>query len=482
MPNPSRATRYQKQTNQPLAENDVGRTWERCTTINVYPDTFSCDVYTEKGRMLSGLPFPSGNYDPSSGAGEISIPKRGMILTVHYGLGEPTLSFTQPVPQSGTQVPASTVTAAPNVGGEDGTYSDQGHTDYRGLRPNDIIAGDWIRLGTQGNLIGVLEGGLTILKASEVAQIIASKINDSLRLIGRNMDIFTDFGEFRFTNNNGNCSMQLRAGSKQTTQSSPSEQNYTIRADLGDAGQLVNFRITDPDGHILSSIVMDPNGSTTRVATGDAVDIVNGNLTQGYGSNKDTTIEGDESITVGGDSMEQVAGDKTIQASADLTLQSGNDIDQMSNRDISVGAGRNMDVSVSGDTTATPGTNALTYTVTNGTVYFDIGDPAAGDSQSAMSGWGVTTLLGDMTFSTTGGNFIVNTTIPNSVQLGGDSPLFHSMLFEMFQTFISTLGALIDSHTHLTPAGPSGPPIVPPYASSESLVPDIQSDFVTHGG
>lgn len=482
MPNPSKPTRYQKITNQPLAENDAGRTWERAVVVNVYPDTFSVDCYTEKGRMLSGLPFPSGNYDPSSGAGEISMPKRGMILTVHYGLGEPTLSFTQPVPQSGTQVPATNVTAAPNIGGSDGTYSNQGHTDYRGLRPSDVIPGDWVRMGTQGNLIGVLEGGLTILKASEVAQVIASKTYDSLRLIGRNMDIYNDFGEFRFRNTNGNCSMQLRAGSKQTTQTSPDKENYTIRADLGDAGQLVNFRITDPDGHVLSSIIMDPNGSVTRTATGDTNDSVDGNLTESVGGDKDKTVVGDETILIGGDSTEQLAGNKNIQAAADLTLQSGNDIDQMSNRDISIGAGRNMDVSVSGDMTATPGTNALTYTVTNGTVYFDIGDPAAGDSQSAMSGWGVTTLLGDMTFSTTGGNFIVNTTIPNSVQLGGNAPLFHSMLYEMFQTFISTMGALIDSHTHLTPAGPSGPPIVPPYATSESLVPDIQSEYVTHGG
>lgn len=482
MPNPSKASPYQRKTNQSLAENDNARIYERATVINVYPDTYSVDVYTEKGRLLSGLPWPTNNYDPVSGAGEIAPPKRGMILTVHYGLGEPTLSFTRPSPQAGSQVPAATVTSAPNIGGDDGVYSQQGHTDFRGLRPNDVIPGDWIKLGAAGNLVAVLEGGLTILKASEVAQIIASRVNDSLRLIGRNMDILTDFGEFRFTNSNGNCSMQMRAGSKQTTETSPLKENFTIRADLGDAGQLVNFRVTDPDGHILSGIEMTPNGSVNRTATGDVTDVVNGNVTNRFGKDKNETIVGNESRTIGGDSLDALAGNKTIQAAADITLQSGNDADILSNRDISIGASRNMDVSVSGDMTATPGTNALSFTVTNGTVEFDIGNASAGDSQSALSGWSVKTLMGDMVFKTALGNFIVNTSTPNSVQLGGNSALYHSMLFEMFQVFMSTFGGLIDSHIHLTPAGPSGPAVVPPYATSQGLIPAIQSEFVTHGG
>jgi hypothetical protein len=432
--------------------------------------------------MLSGLAWPSSSYDPVSGAGEISVPKRGMIISVHYELGEPTVSFSQPVPQAGNTIPSTSATAAPQIGGDDGTYANQGHSNFRGVRPPDVLPGDWIRMGSQGNLVGVMEGGLTLLKASELAQVVASRTNDLLRLIGRNMDILTDFGEFRFTNKNGNCSMQMRAGSKQTTQTSPLKENYTIRADLGDTGQLVNFRVTDPDGHTLSSVNMDPNGSVTRTAAGDTLDTVFGKQTERVDGDREFSMGGDLTEYIFGNASERVSANKTVQAGADVMLQSGNDTGVFSNRDISIGASRNMTVAVSGDTSAISGVNALEWTVNNGSVEFNIGDPSAGDTGGARSGWTVMTNTGNMLFSTNGGNFIVDTTTPNSVWLGGSEPLYHAAVYEMFQVFISTMGALIDSHTHLSPAGPTSPPVVPPYSTSSSLVPNIQSEYVALGG
>lgn len=481
-PDSDRVSKHSKLVGNPF-EHDQNRNWERATIIQVNPGTYTVDVYTERGKYLSGLSIPTSSYDPSSGAGEISMPKRGQVVAVHYELGDPILNLAVPFSSAGP--PLQSIAAnpvVPDIGGEDGVYAGQGTANYAGLRPQDVLPGDWMRIGSQGNLVGVLEGGVTVLKASELAQIIAVRTNDLLKLLGRNLEILTDFGEITFTNDNGNTSMSLRAGAKQTTESSPTQEYWTIRADLGDAGNLVNFRITDTQGHTLSGVQMDPNGSVTRTTTGDLTEIIGGAYNMQFGGDVGLVIPGNKNDTVNGDSTESITGSKTINAGSTITLQSGVDTVVSPTRDLNISTGRNINISASGNPLATPGATTLSYTITNGSVVFDIGDPAAGDLQAAMSGMQVNTFLGNIGFDTKLGNFIVNTTIPNSVQLGGQAPLFHSMLFEMFEAFMETLGSLIDSHTHLTPSGPSGPPIVPPYETSESLVPGIQSEYVTHGG
>ena len=112
----------------------------------------------------------------------------------------------------------------------------------------------------------------------------------------------------------------------------------------------------------------------------------------------------------------------------------------------------------------------------------DIGASEAGDMQSAMSGYQLSTYDGDITFKTTLGNFNVQTTASSSVNLGGNSGLYTAMLFEMFETWTSAIGVLLDTHTHGSAVGPTGPPIAPIYSATQSLITPIGSTYVKLGG
>lgn len=58
--------------------------------------------------------------------------------------------------------------------------------------PPEAVAGDHILSTTGGSLLGVLRGGSLLLKASPLAQIFISKIDDLARILARNFELFTD--------------------------------------------------------------------------------------------------------------------------------------------------------------------------------------------------------------------------------------------------------------------------------------------------
>jgi hypothetical protein len=61
-------------------------------------------------------------------------------------------------------------------------------------KPGDLVAGDVLASNDQGGLVALLRGGTFIAKASRLAQIILSRYDDLVRLVGRNLEIFTDVG------------------------------------------------------------------------------------------------------------------------------------------------------------------------------------------------------------------------------------------------------------------------------------------------
>lgn len=455
--------------------------WQRCTVTAVHPADKTCSVVTDTGEYHGKLDIPGVNADPLTGAGEFSIPKVGTDYAIHYSLGYPVLTHypAEVRIREGTDTNAR-LTAIADVGGEDGIH---GGVTSQSHGPTDMAEGDWARVGGEGNLVAVLDNGTTVLKASELAQVICNRGSDLVRLLGRNLQIQTGFGSIDFKSNGNETSMSLRGGANYTDSTSPHlRDGFTIRADAGANGDLVNFRITDPRGKTLAGINYLPDGEVIQTARA---------VTETVAKDKSTTIDGNYTVAIGGDVLKDVSKTYSLSAGDDVKIEStknvvsysGQDSNTSSFRDINMSAGRAMSMSASGDTLALPGDAAMTTDVTNGSWKVSIGDPLSGDLQTALSGMSVDIKgLGDFSVSTTLGKVYLKTAVPDSVQLGGQVALYHAMVYELFEQFIIQLGNMLDTHTHLTGVGPSSPPVVPPFATVSGSVPLIRSNFVTLGG
>lgn len=464
-------------------DNPVTTAWQRCIVLDVHPDTYTCDVKTERGQYYGSLPWPRIFMSPDGMAGDVSVPMRGQTLAIHNELTEPQLSFTIPHRLDVTTPPGEhrIVHGSTPVGGQDGVYTATGRQDYRGGMPADLLPGDWARVGSQGNLVAVLEGGTTVLKASELSKVIANSVGDLLQLIGRNTDLYSDFGEIRFRNQDGRVSMSLRGGSQQTTETHTEQEKFTIRADLGHTGELVDFRITDTKGRTIAQSHWKPDGTVERYADKALHEVVGTSYTFET-TDKDETISGSYTFTVGSNVNGTVGGSLNQQVQGNVEFTSGNDTVLTGNRDTVIAAGRFFNVAVSGSATNLPGATAYSTVVTNGSYVIDIGNPAAGDIQAALSGFQLTTYLGDIQFGSTLGKVKIRTTLPASVEVGGQQGTFSAMLFELFEVWATAFGTAIDTHTHGTSVGPTTPPVVPPYASTQGSITPIKSTYVKLGG
>ena len=61
-----------------------------------------------------------------------------------------------------------------------------------GSSPEEMLPGDKIYTGSNGGLFGLLKGGTFIAKASGLAQIIVSRLDDVVRIVSRNYEMFSD--------------------------------------------------------------------------------------------------------------------------------------------------------------------------------------------------------------------------------------------------------------------------------------------------
>jgi hypothetical protein len=452
--------------------------WERGFVQQVYPDRYTCDVYTERGRFLSGVAWPQAG-------GAVRAPKRGTRYAVHFGLGVPTLheahTEVQPFPDE-ADVPALQVSPVAGVGGEDVMYADQGSGNARGSHPKDVLPGDMLEVGDLGQMMGVLSGGVVVLKANELAQIIATQARNLLRLVGQNFQLYTGAGSLEFLTDEGKTSMVLRAGADSETESSPDAENYRIRCELGDAGELVDFRVTDGKGRALYRHFVDPDGRVETESARKTELIAEDRRTEIGGADR-TSVGADREIAVTGSSVETVGGTKGIDAQGSLRMQAGGDAALTAIHDVFIAAARNASFSATGDLVSPD--PAMLFTVANGDVFFNIGSPLAGDAQVRQSGYRVDTVTGAIKLHSLLGKVEINA-LPGQVKIGGAPGVgpYSAVLYEMLEVFLDVFGTLIDSHTHTCPAAaaPTTPPLIPPYLSSSYGLMPAKSNTTKLGG
>ena len=209
-------------------------------------------------------------------------------------------------------------------------------TNYSGNSFEDLLPGDKVLTTKDGNAVGVLEGGVTYLKASELCQIIGIKYNDLLRIVSRNFEHFTDFGNIYSKNIDGATSYIIEGAASQ----SQSRMNqHTIKIEVGAQGDLYKVTTSNGANSILSMFHMTNKGDIKYISHGES------NLTLG---DKLEKVTGKKTVRVQGNYEEQYDSDviRGIKGTEVTTIQNNRNI-TVKNDDINL-TGRNQNVTIGG--------------------------------------------------------------------------------------------------------------------------------------
>jgi len=466
------------------------RSGEYGTVISYNADTYTSTVHTRRGAM-TGVPRLR------STPGQISALEPGTEVLVSYEFGDPIILGI--VTRLNNQASNTTPFSVADVGGFGGEGQNKDLLGTGGnyrlpSEPTSCMPGDWVQTCADGNMIGVLAGGMNVVRSGAFSQIRTHLLNDLVEIISRNYRHVTDMGEFTIKNNDGRINMSFRGGSDQKTEAGSDEENWSIKFDLGSEGDMLNLELCTPKGQTLFRFHVDADGQCEIYGI-NGVSINSGSAANGVSSeestgNKAKKIQGSQTTVISGSDTLNVGGNAKTSVTGDYAVNAGNDLSSNAVRDYGISAGRGLFVAVQGSTLG----DAVVFDIDSGDWVVDIGGPT---SLNPTSGYKMTTWAGNMEFlSMAAGNFEVTSllgqlkartlktilstnNLPDSVVLGGDSITGHIVKFEQLQAHLLHLYGLLDLHTHpiTGTAGPfpvvgnALPPLVPftPQLSAEII-------------
>jgi hypothetical protein len=386
---------------------------------------------------------------------------------------------------------------------------------FSGNSFDDLMAGDHVLSTKDGNMIGVLEGGLTYFKASELCQIIGIRYNDTMRIVSRNFEHFSDFGESSYKNSDGHTSFEIKGSASQAHSRLG---KYTCSFAMGKRGELIKLSTLSPTGqehshiHLTADRAMSlfSQGSYRVRSMGDKLETIKGTSSHTQQGNATFVYKSDHSTSIEANHSHSVSGQSKWRVIKDFMLTVGKSMIQ------SIGGTRTTDIlgsltSEADVTTITNGSKKETITllgsfkrlilgsgnieeqtslgnisqeilsagnITRKTTAGDIKDETILGNVELKNALASMTIsidgtisakgpLGEMSLSPTGEvsikNKVGSITIDPLGNVSIDNPLMvnigkganqSAILGEMFMTFFNT-------HIHPTGVGPSGPPVVP---------------------
>lgn len=316
----------------------MGKDLELGVVVSYASGTHTATVRTHSGRPLQNVPRIK------QGPGDFDHLPTGTTVVITWGLGfAAILGVIDDVGMPQTAIPSMSLTGVDGVGSADPTQTTRGTNTYAPPNaPVDMGPGDWSRVGKLGEHFALLEGGVALM-GSPTAQVRSIGPSGTLQTVARQVQQFTDFGRVSIENREGKTSLVMRAGSNQSTETGMDEQHWTIRLDLGAAGDILDFRISDPEGKTLFRLHAGSDGRVQLYGDG-GVDISSGNQgtaerrddvagskattiegseTRAVTGNRTITVDGSASTTVAGDAMYSVGRNATDLAVGDRTFGTG---------------------------------------------------------------------------------------------------------------------------------------------------------------
>lgn len=177
--------------------------------VAVDPATHTYTIQVEGAGFISGKTCMTSSGGFFRGPGDSTLFEEGTTVLYYHAAG--TGYILGVLPQPG--VPSTHV--APlcfsSVDSVSESPKDKGFVTYRGASPPDAIPGDFIKYNPEGGFLALLRGPIAKMGTSPVNQVLFNGIDSLARLVSRNLDIFTDLGELKVSNDEGETNFELFA-------------------------------------------------------------------------------------------------------------------------------------------------------------------------------------------------------------------------------------------------------------------------------
>jgi hypothetical protein len=160
------------------------------TVLSVDPIRFMCSVKTINNKIMQEVRWllPTGGFTESGMHFTPNIQDRVLVST---SLGYPLILGC--IPRLGAYAGETSSATGAEPSPDMGTDSEvSGAAMNNPSKPADFSTGDFMFTARGGALLGVLTSGIAILKASSLAQIVMSRYDGLVRIVGRNYQRFSD--------------------------------------------------------------------------------------------------------------------------------------------------------------------------------------------------------------------------------------------------------------------------------------------------
>jgi hypothetical protein len=412
----------------------------------------------------------------------------GAPVIVDFGLGhQPFISGVLPVNNSravtsqsvGSQIDAGGGVFNTDTQKKAGAYFRDPNT------PKNMLQGDEFLTTPDGNYFAALRGKVNKIYGSQRAQIIVSGMHDAIRVVCENYEHFSSIGELKIQTVNGRASLSFKGRVDQKSERDTG--SGSVAFDIGDKGQLVSLQVLDPQGRGLSRVQLSPSGSIRLLSLSEDIDTVCSRIRrETVGVQRLVDIGGNDVHSVAGKRSANIKGGWSVTVGSSGSFTYGQSLGEMVSHDHLVSIGGNVHRTITGGPilTAKPTNIAVSERILNGSLVRYMGFEAHGANPAALAGYRSYVSNGAFVFGapipsdalkgeiTKAAAFCVNTmATPGSIGLGGIPPAAAALLGGMTATatdpavkaleLATLLGALVgalESHTHSSSWGPTGPP------------------------
>lgn len=262
--------------------------------MSVDAQRYCCTVKTINGQRYDNVIWVS----PSGGGGRASssfTPKMGDRVKLSTGLGYPVIDGFLPRIDRDPSTPLSIDTGTSS--GDTGKLSPLTGDSYNSGKAGDMLAGDTILSSEGGGMMGVLRAGTVLLKASVLAQIILSKFDDCVRLVGRNIEFMSEVGVDVYASVKGTV-YKYSAYARSVAEARAGIFRYQEM--YGDVNTAASLKDTyelgsaggsaTPGGPLKRVMVIDGTGATVRIEETDLLGNVTTTTKTPDGSNYSTMV------------------------------------------------------------------------------------------------------------------------------------------------------------------------------------------------
>jgi len=178
--------------------------------VRVFEDSNSYIIQTSDGGLtLEGKPVLTRTGGGLRGSGGVEMLQVG--ATVVYSMLGSVGYIVGCLPPSGQGNAHTAPITFATVESNKEAPNDSSDVIYRNGNPPDILMGDFVKYTPEGGFISLLRGCIAKIGASHLSNIQFNSIDDHARLTARNFDFYTDLGEMRFHDDEGETNFELSA-------------------------------------------------------------------------------------------------------------------------------------------------------------------------------------------------------------------------------------------------------------------------------